>query len=191
MVLESDFVEYVRYISDGQDAGSRGTVGTMVLPRQATILMTSSHASTAAIFNFRISNVPTPDEDRIRSLIVSVLRGYPVGALMALDTRNETMRFRPRPRFYAPDTGVNPGLLLLDGQQRLTTLYHCFRGNGSVDTTDFRSKKITRTFYVDLHKAISEEIMPDEAVFAVNQHGELRSHFAPNIEGALGPRNRA
>lgn len=131
------------------------------------------------------------DEDRIRSLIVSVLRGYPVGALMALDTRNETMRFRPRPLAGAPDTGVNPGLLLLDGQQRLTTLYHCFRGNGSVDTTDFRSKKITRTFYVDLHKAISEEIMPDEAVFAVNQHGELRSHFAPNIEGAIVDRETA
>ena len=61
------------------------------------------------------------DEDRIRSLIVTVLRGYPVGALMALDTRNETMRFRPRPLAGAPDTGVNPGLLLLDGQQRLTT----------------------------------------------------------------------
>ena len=131
------------------------------------------------------------DEDRIRSLIVSVLRGYPVGALMALDTRNETMRFRPRPLAGAPDTGVNPGLLLLDGQQRLTTLYHCFRGNGSVDTTDFRSKKITRTFYVDLHKAISEEIMPDEAVFAVNQHGELCSHFAPNIAGAIVDRETA
>ena len=70
------------------------------------------------------------DEDRIRSLIVSVLRGYPIGALMALDTRNEKMRFRPRALAGAPDTGVDPGLLLLDGQQRLTTLYHCFNGEG-------------------------------------------------------------
>ncbi|PZP00174.1 MAG: hypothetical protein DI609_06840 [Corynebacterium urealyticum] len=131
------------------------------------------------------------DEDRIRSLLVTVLRGYPVGAFMALDTRNEAMRFRPRALAGAPDTGVNPGLLLLDGQQRLTTLYHCFRGDGYVDTTDFRSKKVSRKYYVDLRKAASEDIMPDEAVFAVNQHGDLRSHFAPDIEGAITNRETA
>ena len=131
------------------------------------------------------------DEDRIRSLIVTVLRGYPLGAFMALDTRNEAMRFRPRPLAGAPNTGVNPGLLLLDGQQRLTTLYHCFRGEGFVDTTDFRSKKVSRKYFVDLRKATSEDIMPDEAVFAINQHGELRSHFAPDIEGTLDSREAA
>lgn len=131
------------------------------------------------------------DEDRIRSLLVTVLRGYPVGAFMALDTRNEAMRFRPRALAGAPDTGVNPGLLLLDGQQRLTTLYHCFRGDGYVDTTDFRSKKVSRKYYVDLRKAASEDIMPDEAVFAVNQLGDLRSHFAPDIEGAITSREAA
>lgn len=131
------------------------------------------------------------DEDRIRSLIVTVLRGYPLGAFLALDTRNETMRFRPRALAGAPDTGVNPGLLLLDGQQRLTSLYHCFRGDGFVDTTDFRSKKVSRKFYVDLRTATSEDIMPDEAVFAVNQHGELQSHFAPEIEGSLANREAA
>ena len=121
------------------------------------------------------------NEDRIRSLIVTVLRGYPMGALMALDTRNEPLRFRPRPLTGAPHTGAQPGLLLLDGQQRLTTLYHCFRGNGSVDTRDFRSKKITRTFYVDVRRAVSEDLMPDEAVFAVNQNGEMRSFFGPEL----------
>ena len=63
------------------------------------------------------------DVDQIRSLLVTVLRGYPVGCFMALDTRNEPMRFRSRPLGGAPDRGVDLGLLLLDGQQRLTTLY--------------------------------------------------------------------
>ena len=125
------------------------------------------------------------DVDRIRSLIVTVLRGYPMGALMALDTRNEPMRFRPRPLSGAPDTGQNPGLLLLDGQQRLTTLYHCFRGNGQVNTADFRGKKITRSFFVDVHTAVSEGLMPDEAVFAVDEEGRVRSHFGPGVEGSL------
>ncbi|APT92675.1 hypothetical protein CPHO_06965 [Corynebacterium phocae] len=122
------------------------------------------------------------NEDRIRSLIVSVLRGYPLGTFMALDTRNEKMRFRPRVLSGAPDRNVNPGLLLLDGQQRLTTLYHCFRGDGQINTTDFRSKKISRIYYVDIRKAVSEPLMPDEAVFAVDAKGSMCSFFGPELD---------
>ncbi|MEZ2122170.1 MULTISPECIES: DUF262 domain-containing protein [unclassified Corynebacterium] len=129
--------------------------------------------------------------DRIRSLIVTVLRGYPIGCLMALDTRNEPMRFRPRPLAGAPDTGRNPGMLILDGQQRLTTLYHCLRGNGLVDTVDFRSMRIRRRFYVDVEKAVSEDIMPDEAVLSADANGEIKSHYAPKIPGGLPDRAAA
>lgn len=125
------------------------------------------------------------DVDRIRSLIVTVLRGFPVGVLMALDTRGEEMRFRPRPLEGAPDTGRDPGLLLLDGQQRLTTLYHCLRGDGYVDTVDFRSKRVRRKFYVDVAKAIGSPIMPDEAVFSVDENGEVKSHFGPKLDGGI------
>ncbi|MGP6173358.1 GmrSD restriction endonuclease domain-containing protein [Corynebacterium sp. A21] len=125
------------------------------------------------------------DVDRIRSLLVTVLRGYPIGSLMALDTRNEPMRFRPRPLSGAPDTGENPGLLLLDGQQRLTTLYLSLTGDGTVETVDSRSKRITRRFYVDLRRAVQEPVMPDEAVFSVDETGEVQSHFGPVISGGL------
>lgn len=120
------------------------------------------------------------DVDRIRALLVTVLRGYPMGSIMALDTRGEEMRFRPRPLFGAPDTGMAPGLLLLDGQQRLTTLYQCLTGDGLVESVDFRNKKIKRRFFVDIQKAVSAEVMPDEAVISVDQHGEVKSHFAKN-----------
>lgn len=125
------------------------------------------------------------DVDRIRSLLVTVLRGYPIGAFMALDTRNEPMLFRPRPLTGAPHTGAAPGLLLLDGQQRLTTLYHSLQGNGLVETTDFRNKRIQRRFFVDVVKAVENDMMPDEAVFSVDEHGQVRSHFAPALEGPL------
>lgn len=116
--------------------------------------------------------------DQIRNLLVTVLRGYPMGALLALDTRNTEMRFRPRPLHGAPDLGVDPGLLLLDGQQRLTTLYQCLEHDGLVSTVDFRNKRVHRRFYVDLVKAVSADVMPDEAVIAVDQDGVVRSHFA-------------
>ncbi|ALC05665.1 hypothetical protein CDES_06185 [Corynebacterium deserti GIMN1.010] len=125
------------------------------------------------------------DVDRIRSLIITVLRGFPVGVLMALDTRGEEMRFRPRALSGAPDTGKDPGLLLLDGQQRLTTLYHCFSGDGYVNTVDFRSKKVIRKFYVDVAKAVQSPVMPDEAVFSVDENGEIKSHFGPVVEDGI------
>ena len=65
------------------------------------------------------------DEERIRALLVTVLRGYPMGSLMALDTSNSMVRFKPRPITGAPASAAktDPSLLILDGQQRLTSLY--------------------------------------------------------------------
>lgn len=123
--------------------------------------------------------------DQIHSLVVTVLRGYPIGALLALDTRNEPMRFKPRPIAGAPDTGTNPGLLLLDGQQRLTSLYKCFQGDGLVDTVDFRNKRITRRFFVDVVRAAQGDVLPEDAVFTVNADGEATSHFAPTLQEPL------
>ncbi|MDR7329183.1 GmrSD restriction endonuclease domain-containing protein [Corynebacterium guangdongense] len=131
------------------------------------------------------------NSDRIRSLLVTVLRGYPIGSLLALDTRNADMRFKPRPISGAPETGQNPGLLLLDGQQRVTSLYHCFQGGGHVDTVDFRNKKITRRFYVDVSRAVQKEVLPQEAVFAVDENGVVSSHFGPRVDGSLSDREVA
>lgn len=125
------------------------------------------------------------DVDRIHSLIVTVLRGYPIGALMALDTRNEPMRFRPRPISGAPETGQAPGLLLLDGQQRLTSLYHCFEGDGYVETLDFRGKRIVRRFFVDTSRAVEADVLPEDAVFSVDEQGWATSHFAPELPAPL------
>lgn len=63
------------------------------------------------------------DEDRIKSLIASVSRAFPVGALMSLDTGGP-VNFKPRPVEGAPAEAkqVVPQSLLLDGQQRMTSL---------------------------------------------------------------------
>src|SRR5437763_9143310 len=64
------------------------------------------------------------DEDRIKSLIASISRAFPVGALMSLDTGGP-VNFKPRPVEGAPPDAKNamPQSLLLDGQQRITSLY--------------------------------------------------------------------
>src|SRR5215470_13602557 len=64
------------------------------------------------------------DEDRIKSLIASVSRAFPVGALMSLDTGGP-VNFKPRPVEGTPEGAKQtaPQWLLLDGQQRMTSLY--------------------------------------------------------------------
>ena len=125
------------------------------------------------------------DEDHIRSLLVTVLRGYPLGALTVLDTRDEKMRFKPRPLAGAPVTENEPGMLLLDGEQRLTTLYHCLRGSGNIRTTNFREEVVMRRYFLDVRRAVSEDLLPDEAVFAVDDDNRVCSHFGPSLDFAL------
>src|SRR5947209_14012242 len=64
------------------------------------------------------------DEDRIKSLIASISRAFPVGALMTLNTGGP-VNFKPRPVEGAPPEAkqASPQSLLLDGQQRMTSLY--------------------------------------------------------------------
>lgn len=126
--------------------------------------------------------------DDIRSLLLTVLRGYPLGAIMALDTRNEPPRFRARPIKGAPDTGVAPGLLLLDGQQRITTLYQCLRSDGIVRSMDAREKKVERRFYVDVKKAVSAPVLPEEAIISTDINGVVMSHFADGMPKKLSNR---
>src|SRR3972149_716844 len=63
------------------------------------------------------------DDEHVRSLLVSIARSFPVGAVMLLETGGEA-RFQVRPVENVPFTGTPPQaeLLILDGQQRLTTL---------------------------------------------------------------------
>ena len=128
------------------------------------------------------------DVDRIRTLITSVLRGYPIGSFLALDTRNSPVRFRPRPLAGLQVEGVEPGLLLLDGQQRLTSLYHAFKREGVIPTVDSLGERIQRRFFVDVRAAVASKPMPVEAVFAVDVEGKVRSHFGPAIEGGITSR---
>src|ERR1700752_5253080 len=64
------------------------------------------------------------DEDRIKSLIASVSRAFPIGALMTLETGGE-VDFKPRSveGVLLSTKDVKPQSLLLDGQQRITSLY--------------------------------------------------------------------
>jgi hypothetical protein len=76
-------------------------------------------------------------EDRIRRLVDSLLRGFPIGAVMLWKT-STVQRYRRLPRdldtetpeVFTFETSSDAGnkYLVLDGQQRLTSLFAAFKG---------------------------------------------------------------
>src|SRR5215510_7574304 len=94
------------------------------------------------------------EDERIRQLLVTILRGHPLGVVMLLKTGNDQIRFKPRPvEGVTLATEATVELLLLDGQQRLTSLTQALTGNGVVATEDSRGKKMTRRYYVYIETA--------------------------------------
>src|SRR5699024_8125831 len=77
------------------------------------------------------------EDERIRQLLITVLRGHPMGAVMLLKTGNEHVRFKPR-AIEGVDLAADAEakFLLLDGQQRLTSLTQALSGDGTVSTKD-------------------------------------------------------
>jgi hypothetical protein len=123
------------------------------------------------------------DDERIRQLLVTILRGHPLGVVMLLKIGNDQIRFKPRPVEGVTLSGdVAPELLLLDGQQRLTSLTQALTGDGVVDTEDGRGKKLTRRYYVHIETALLGDDRIDEAVVGVPGDGVVRSNFGKDVE---------
>jgi len=123
------------------------------------------------------------EDERIRSLLVTVLRGHPLGVVMLLKTGNDQVRFKPKPlEGTGVSAGTSPELLLLDGQQRLTSLTQALSGDGVVATMDGRGKLLKRRYYVDIAMALDGEDRIDEAVRSIPGDGIVRSNFGKDIE---------
>lgn len=122
------------------------------------------------------------DEDRIKSLIASVSRAFPVGALMTLDTGGE-VNFKPRPVEGAPAEAknVSPYSLLLDGQQRMTSLYQVTLRGKVVETVTPKKKKVKRWFYIDIRKALDPAIDREEAILGVPEDRTIRKDFGRDV----------
>jgi len=118
------------------------------------------------------------DEDRIKSLIASVSRAFPVGTLMSLDSGGP-VNFKPRPVEGAPAEAkqVTPQSLLLDGQQRMTSLYQVSLRNKVVETVTPKKKKVKRWFYIDIRKALDPSIDREEAIVGVPADRVVRADF--------------
>lgn len=139
------------------------------------------------------------DVERIRELLVTVLRGHPMGVIMVLQTGSDQVRFKPKAltgvlrggenckfcadRYQdAPKLAVaTPDYLLLDGQQRLTSLYQALSGDGVVHSADDKGKIRHVKYFIDIEKAMGDAAEQDEAIVVLPHDGIERTNFGREI----------
>ena len=123
----------------------------------------------------------TWDNDRIRGIIASLSQGYPMGAIMRLEYGNENVRFKYRTIEGVTVTGVTPEFLILDGQQRLTSMYRATCCKEPVETMTEKGKKIKRYYYLDIKKCLDESEDRVDAVIAVPSDRKVKTNFDRDV----------
>ncbi|MDB5601366.1 MAG: hypothetical protein JWN71_3410 [Xanthobacteraceae bacterium] len=101
---------------------------------------------------------------------------------MSLDTGGP-VNFKPRPVEGAPSeaSNTNPQSLLLDGQQRMTSLYQVTLRGKVVETVTPKKKKVKRWFYIDIRKALDETVDREEAIIGVPEDKIEKSDFGRSV----------
>ncbi|MGX1995115.1 GmrSD restriction endonuclease domain-containing protein [Xanthomonas axonopodis pv. cassiae] len=128
------------------------------------------------------------DDEHVRSLLVSLGRSFPVGAVMLLETGGE-VRFQVRPVENVPLQGLAaPEKLILDGQQRLTTLTQVLKLSGPVKTTTDKGKPVDRHYYIHIPTALAGPDRLDEAIIATDGSRQQRSDFGRRLDLDLSTR---
>lgn len=130
------------------------------------------------------------DDEHIRSLLVSIARSFPIGAVMLLETGGEA-KFQVRPvegvSLHQPRPASE---LLLDGQQRLTSLTQVLKLDGAVQTRDAKKRDLKLHYYFDIERALEGPERIEDALIAVDEHRQVRTNFGRDIALDLSSREK-
>lgn len=129
------------------------------------------------------------DDYRIKSLIASISNSYPVGALMFLEYGGESVRFKYRP-FNGLRNEEQPDILVLDGQQRLTSIFSSMFFKGAVETKTEKNKEIKRYYYLNIEKCLNDSVDRVDAILSIPENKIIHSNFGKNIELDLSTREK-
>lgn len=134
------------------------------------------------------------DDDRIKALIASVVHCYPVGAAMFLEYGNDNIRFKYRTieGSAAEGKGIVPAELILDGQQRLTSLYSALYSQKPVKTCTKteKGKVIYRYYYIDIEKSLDPNADDEDIIISVPETKQRTSDFGRKIELDLSSQDK-
>ncbi len=129
------------------------------------------------------------DDEHIRSLIASITSSYPVGAVMFLEYGGDSIRFKSRPFTNVIDNGKAPDVLVLDGQQRLTSVYCAMYDQKPVPTQTIKKESIERFYYLDIAMCVDPEEDRLDAVVSVPADKKVKEEFGRKIVKNLSVRD--
>lgn len=120
--------------------------------------------------------------EQIKELIASVIRQYPIGAVMLLEAGGE-VRFQTRPveGLHFQGQTPDPELLILDGQQRLTSMFQATLMGAAAKTENERKQKVERWYYLDMNRLLNNPDLLEEAVIDVPA-----DRIRPDVAGRKG-----
>ena len=129
------------------------------------------------------------DDGRIKALILSVIHNFPVGAAMFLEYGNESIHFKHKPiEGSDASSDTEPDELILDGQQRLTSLFNALYSKKPVHTRTDKGKEIDRYYYLNIEKALDPSADDEEVVISVPTSRQITAEFGRKIETDLSTR---
>ncbi len=123
------------------------------------------------------------DDEHIKALLVSIARAFPIGAVMLLESGGEA-KFRVRPVEGIDPVSCDPTKaesLILDGQQRLTSLTQVLALDKPVQTRDLKKCALERYYYIDIDKALGGPTHYEDAIFGVPKDRVIRKNFNREI----------
>jgi len=113
------------------------------------------------------------EPDRVQFLMDSIFKGYPIGTVLFWRTKEKLSYDRDLGPFTLPEPKKQyPIDYVLDGQQRLTSIFSTFQ-------TDLKQNPATRVKWVDIYFDLSAHANAQDSQFVALEEGEVRAHHVP------------
>lgn len=132
----------------------------------------------------------TWDDNRIRGIIASLSQGYPMGAIMRLQYGNPEIKFKYRTISGVGFKNVEPDFLILDGQQRLTSIYQALFSSSPVKTKTDKNKAIERYYYLSIDDCLDDSVDRLDAVLSIPSDRKVKENFDRDIKLDLSDRDK-
>ena len=128
-------------------------------------------------------------DNRIRGILASLSQGYPMGVIMRLQYGNESIKFKYRTIEGVKAAGVTPDFLVLDGQQRLTSMFRATFSPDPVTTKTDKKKEIQRYYYLDMKACLDDSADRLDAVVSVPSDRKIKANFDRDVVLDLSSRD--
>lgn len=129
------------------------------------------------------------EDTRIRALLASLTKGFPIGAIMLLESGGD-FNFKCKNIEGSGDEEKEPQLMILDGQQRMTSTFLAMRSKNPVNTMTDQNKPIKRYYYLNMNTALDSEVDRYDSIVAVDENKQIRENIGRDIVLDLSTREK-